>query len=103
MSAAAVDVGIEPWELHSELVLVCPEVWRRARELLPERDPDAFLAGLRQPIALPPAPADEAPASPRVLAAVALYTLRRLLHAAGFGFVTAGGLAALASLAELVH
>jgi hypothetical protein len=29
---------IEPWEVHSELVLVCPEVCERARALLPERD-----------------------------------------------------------------
>ena len=37
---------IEGWELQSELVLVCPEVRKRARELLPERDPDAFLSTL---------------------------------------------------------
>ena len=40
----------EPWELHSELVLVCPEVKKRALELLPERDPDAFLARARDPV-----------------------------------------------------
>ena len=47
MSAVAVDTMVEEielWELHSELVLVSPEVCRRALELLPERDPDAFLA-----------------------------------------------------------
>src|SRR5215211_790098 len=46
MSAVAADTVVEEielWELHSELVLVCPEVCRRALELLPERDPDAFL------------------------------------------------------------
>ena len=49
MSAVAVDTVVEEielWELHSELVLVSPEVCRRALELLPERDPDAFLVRL---------------------------------------------------------
>jgi hypothetical protein len=33
----------EPWELHSELALVCPEVRRRALELMCKRDPYDFL------------------------------------------------------------
>src|SRR6478735_8276000 len=44
---------IEPWELHSELVLVCPEVGQRARELLSEHDPNAFLTRPREPVLLP--------------------------------------------------
>jgi hypothetical protein len=40
MRAVAV---VEPWEIHSELALVSPEVCERARELLPERDPNGFL------------------------------------------------------------
>jgi hypothetical protein len=94
VSAAVVE--IQPWELHSELVLVCPEVCRRALELLPERDPDAFLVGpprapaeLRLPHGLP--------------AAVFGYALGRLAETARIALVAIGGLAALASLVEAVH
>jgi hypothetical protein len=94
--AAELSAEIEPWELHSELVLVCPEVWRRALELLPERDPDAFLVGPRR-----------TPAEPRLPhglpAAVFGHTLRRAVETARIALVTIGGLAALASLAEALH
>jgi hypothetical protein len=96
VNAIALDVRVEPWELHSELVLVSPEVWKRARELLPERDPDAFLIGPRQ-----------APAEVRVphglAAAVGGYALRRLLETVRIALVAIGGVAALASLAEALH
>ena len=45
MSAVAVDTVVEEielWELHSELVLVSPEVCRRALELLPGAIPTPF-------------------------------------------------------------
>jgi hypothetical protein len=94
--AAELAAEIEPWELHSELVLVCPEVWRRALELLPERDPDAFLVGPRR-----------TPAEPRLPhglpAAVFGHTLGRAVETARIALVTIGGLAALASLAEALH
>jgi predicted Zn-dependent protease with MMP-like domain len=44
MGAIAVDVPHDLPVLHSELVLVCPELRKRALELLPEREPYAFLA-----------------------------------------------------------
>jgi hypothetical protein len=94
--AAELPAEIEPWELHSELVLVSPEVWRRALELLPERDPDAFLVGPRRP-----------PAEPRLPhglpAAVFGHALRRAVETARIALVTIGGLAALASLAEALR
>lgn len=94
VSAAVVE--IQPWELHSELVLVSPEVWRRSLELLPDRDPDAFLVGPRR-----------APAEPRLPhglpAAVFGYALWRLVGAARFSLLAVGGLVALASLAEALH
>ncbi|MGH3081453.1 MAG: hypothetical protein ACRDNH_10025 [Gaiellaceae bacterium] len=94
MSAVAVDTvveEIEPWELHSELVLVSPEVCRRALELLPERDPDAFLA--RPPTPIAPA-----------RAAVALrYALWRLGHTARFALAVTVGSVGLALLAEVVR
>ena len=87
---------IEPWELHSELVLVSPEVCRRALELLPERDPYAFLVGPRR------APA-EARLPHGLPAAVFGHAVRRLVETARIALVTVGGLAALASLAEALH
>jgi hypothetical protein len=94
VSAAAAE--IQPWELHSELVLVCPEVWKRALELLPDRDPDAFLVGPRR------APAE--PVLPHGLpAALFGYALWRLAETARIALAAIGGLAALASLAEAVH
>jgi hypothetical protein len=104
MSAVAVEapvelesgLRIEPWELHSELVLVCPEVCRRALELLPERDPDAYLARPREPV-LPPAVAIGLPT------AVFEYTLWRLGQTARPALVSLGALVALAYLAEVLH
>jgi hypothetical protein len=83
---------IEPWELHSELVLVSPEVCRRALELLPERDPDAFLAR----------PRGESD-TPALSAAVFLYTLGRLGKSARFALEATAVLVGLALIAELLH
>ena len=96
MNAVALDVGIEPWEVHSELVLVSPEVWKRARELLPERDPYAFLVGPRRAAAEPRLPHG-------LPAAVLGHALRRAVETARIALVTVGGLAGLASLAEALH
>ena len=101
--AAEATDEIEPWELHSELVLVSPEVCRRARELLPERDPYAFLDRPREPIHLPVAPAGEEEPELAVPRAVVGYAAHRLFDAARFGLYAIGGLACLASLAELLH
>jgi hypothetical protein len=93
---------IEPWELHSELALVSSEVCLRARELLPERDPYAFLARPRE-IPLPVAPADEEEPELALPRAVVGYAAHRLFDAARFGLYAVGALAGLASLAELLH
>ncbi len=95
---------IEPWELHSELVLVSSEVCLRARELLPERDPYAFLDRPREPCPLiPVAPADEEEPELALPGAVVGYAAHRLFDAARFGLYAVGALAGLALLAELLH
>lgn len=94
---------IEPWELHSELVLVSPEVCRRALELLPERDPYAFLDRPREPIPLPVAPVDQEQPELGLRRAVVGYAAHRLLDTARFALYAIGGLAGLASLAEVLH
>jgi len=105
MSAVAADTVVEEielWELHSELVLVCPEVCRRALELLPERDPDAFLTRPRKPIVLATVASEESNAPP--LFAVALrYALWRLGHSARFALAVTVGSVGLALIAEVVH
>ena len=107
MSAVAVETmteEVEPWELHSELVLVSPEVCRRALELLPERDPDAFLVRRREstvPATVPPEESD-APAT-RLTADVARYALRRFGHSARFALAVTLGSVGLALLAELLR
>ena len=111
MSAVAVEppvelesgLRIEPWELHSELVLVCPEVCRRALELLPERDPDAYLARRREPVLLPPATAEQGHLATGLPTAVLGYALWRLVQTARPALVSLGALVALASLAEVLH
>jgi hypothetical protein len=90
---------IAPWEVHSELVLVCPDVCERARELLPERDPDALLPRLQKP-----APALEtAPDAPSPSVAVVAYGLWRLAETARVALVAVGAVVVLALLAEVLH
>ena len=94
---------IEPWEVHSELALVCPEVSERARELLPERDPDAFLSRLREPApALETAP-DAVAIAPSPSVAVVAYALWRLAETARVALVAVGAVVVLALLAEALH
>jgi hypothetical protein len=103
MSAVAAETGaeeIEPWELHSELVLVSPEVFRRALEVLPERDPDAFLARARTPVAVAASEERDSPS----LAAVALrYTLWRVGKSARFALAATVGSIGLGLIAEVVR
>ena len=96
---------IEPWELHSELVLVCPEVCERARELLPERDPDAFLARPREPVLLAAGAIEEAKHTTSLPFPVAVvgYAFWRLLGTARIALFTVCGVVALALLAEVLH
>jgi hypothetical protein len=95
--------GIEAWELHSELVLVCPEVRKLALELLPKPDTDACLARPSEPVLLPTGTVDDAQRATSVPAAVVGYALWRLLETARIAFFTAGMVVALALLAELLH
>jgi hypothetical protein len=91
---------IEPWELHSELALVCPEVRRCALERLPLRDPDAVLRRAR-PIEGPRASANE-PSWP-ALPGAAVYVLWRLYQATRTALFIVAALVLLASVAELTH
>lgn len=86
---------IESWELHSELVLVSPEVCRRALELLPDRDPDAFLA--RAPLAVRESDA------PPLVAVAFRYTLWRLARSSRFALGATVGSVGLALIAEAVR
>jgi hypothetical protein len=103
MSAVAVETmveEIEPWELHSELVLVSPEVCKRALEALPDRDPDAFLARTRTPFLL----ATDRPEERDALIPVVLrYTLRRLGLSARFALALGLGSVGLALIAEVIR
>ena len=104
MSAVPVETvveQIEPWELHSELVLVSPAVFRRALELLPERDPYAFLARPREPIVLATVPPEDSDA-PALTNAVFRYALRPFRHTARFAVAVAVGSVGLALIAELL-
>jgi hypothetical protein len=90
--------AVEPWEIHSELVLVSPEVSARARELLPERDPDAFLTTSPRVAA-----ARRAPSEPGLATAVAGYIVLRLAETARSGLIVVGAIVALALLAQFSH
>jgi hypothetical protein len=94
MSAAAV---VEPWEIHSELVLVSPEVCDRARELLPHRDPDAFLVRHARVTAREPA------REPGLPAALLGYTVLRVADTARSGLIVTAFVVALALIAQISH
>jgi len=97
------NADIELWEIHSELALVCPEVRRFARELLPERDPDAFLDRPRAPISPSSTSADEALYPESLSLALLGYTLWRLAETARTALLALVAVVALALLAQLVH
>jgi hypothetical protein len=99
----AANGDIEPWELHSEISLVCPEVRERARELLPERDPDAFLARAREPILLPAGMIEEAHQTTSLPVAVVGYALWRLAETTRSALVAVAAVVALALLAQVLH
>jgi hypothetical protein len=94
---------VELWEMHSELALVCPNVRKYARELLPERDPHAFLDRPRARISPRSATADEVPYPQSLPLAVVGYTLWRLADTARTALLTLGAVVALALLAQLLH
>jgi hypothetical protein len=98
---SAANTAIEPWEVHSELVLVCPEVYKRALELLPERDPEAFQHRPRDPIVLAAGTADKAQNADSLPVAVLGYALWRLAETARTAFWAVGTVIALALLAQV--
>jgi hypothetical protein len=90
------------WELHSELVLVCPELRRRARELMPGHDHDGLVT---KPAAVLLDPARSRKPSRHDLrgpaAAVLVYAAQRLVELATFGLIAIGFLVVLVSLADV--
>ena len=100
---AGTTADVEPWELHSELVLVCPELCALARELMPARDPEAFLARLPAPTSLGPTGDDKAALAPSLPVAVVRYSLSRLLDTARTGLLVVAAVVALAMLGQLLH
>jgi hypothetical protein len=99
----AANEEIKPWEVHSELVFVCPEVKKCALELLPERDPDAFLARAHEPASRPVGTDDDAQSAIRLHVAVVGYALWRLAETARTALFVVGGVVALALLREVLH
>src|SRR5512132_1883771 len=61
-STADESTEVEPWEAHSELSLVSPEVRQRLLELLPEPDAYSVLPPPRPSVPLPVAPQKDKPA-----------------------------------------
>jgi hypothetical protein len=94
---------IETWELHSELVLVCPKVCERARELLPERDPDSFLARLGEPFWPLDDKVERGSLAPSLPVAVVAYALWRLAETARCSIAPVGVVVVLAVLADVLH
>lgn len=91
-------VVVEPWEIHSELVLVSPEVCERARALLPHRDPDAFLATRPRGIA-----ATEPESEPGLPTALLGYTALRIAETARSALIVTAFVVALALIAQISH
>jgi hypothetical protein len=97
MNAAA---DIQPWEAHSELSLVSPEVRQRLLELLPEPDAYSLPPLPRLSVPLPVAPQKE---EPGVRARDLLrYTVRRVGEMVRLGLTIVGAIFVLALLAEVL-
>jgi hypothetical protein len=94
---AAAQAGFQPWELHSELVLVCPELRRRSLELLPEAAD--VLVKRPRPVVVVSAPAEE-PALPD--SSILRYAVRRVGEMVRLGLTIVGAIFVLALLAEVL-
>jgi hypothetical protein len=94
---------VELWEIHSELALVSTQVRKCARELLPERDPDAFLGRLAEPISPARDTADKTGYLQSLPLAVVAYTLWRLAETARTALLALATVVVLALLAQLLH
>ena len=91
---------IQPWEAHSELSLVSPEVRQRLLELLPERDVYSVPPLPRTSEPLPIAQQKE---KPGVRARDLLgYTVRRVGEMVRLGLTIVGAIFVLALLAEVL-
>jgi hypothetical protein len=95
MSAVGV---VEPWEIHSELVLVSPEVYERALELLPARHPDAFLKRRPRTTAT-----EQVSLDPGLRTAIVGYTVLRLAQTARSALVVVGAAVAFALIAQILR
>jgi hypothetical protein len=98
--ATADAADVQPWEAHSELSLVSPEVRQHLLELLPE--PDTYRA---PPEPRPSAPPPVAPQKekPGVRARDLLhYTVRRVGETLRLGLTIVGAIFVLALLAEVL-
>lgn len=93
--AARSSNGFRPWELHSELVLVDPELRLRSLQLLPE---PALAAPGHRPTVMA-APANGSPARTGTILG---YAVRRIAEMTRFGLVILGAVFALMMLAELL-
>ena len=92
--------GVQPWEAHSELSLVSPEVRQRLLELLPERDAYSVPPLPRPSVPLPVAPQKEKPGfRARDLLR---YTVRRVGEMVRLGLAIVGAIFVLALLAEVL-
>ncbi len=98
--ALVAEAAVERAQLHSELVLVCPELRSRLRELLPERASDGLVA---RSAGLLPAPTRSDRGSRHnfgLTAAVLAYAGHRLLETA-FWLIAISALFVLLWLAEV--
>jgi hypothetical protein len=99
LPVAEAEADFQQWELHSELVLVDPELRRRSLELLPELTLDAPVRPLR---AGPPVPPEPVPEPEPASASLLRYTLRRVGDTIRMGLMIVGAIFLLALLAEVL-
>ena len=98
--AAPAPADVEPWEAHSELSLVSPEVRQRLLELLPEPDAYSVPPLPRPSVPLPVAPQKEE-RGVRVRDLLR-YTVRRVGETVRLGLTIVGAIFVLALLAEVL-
>ena len=87
----------QPWELHSELVFVDPELRRRSLELLPEPT-DVLAARPRPPLEVVVPALEPAPETVGLLR----YTAQRVADLTRLGLAIVGTVFTLAMIAEVV-
>ena len=90
---------VQPWEAHSELSLVSPEVRQRLVELLPERDAYSVPPLPRPSVPLPVAPQKKPGVRARDLLR---YTVGRVGEMVRLGLAIVGAIFVLALLAEVL-